>query len=131
MSAKIRSRVTAERRLRAARTMLPLFKEEHGSSANSLAAMLIASPEMIYKGYNSVLHDSDIQNISGILGVSTRSSILLYFSDWAQRFLPWPPLHFFILVFSHHVTIYKARKMQSVRVNDYSMDSQWPKFESQ
>jgi hypothetical protein len=26
--------------------MLPLFNEEHGSSANSLAAMLMASPEM-------------------------------------------------------------------------------------
>jgi len=44
ISAKMRSRVTAERRLRAARTMLPLFNEEHGSSANSLAAMLMASP---------------------------------------------------------------------------------------
>jgi len=54
MSAKMRSRVTAERRLRAARTMLPLFNEEHGSSANSLAAMLIASPEMAHKGYHSV-----------------------------------------------------------------------------
>lgn len=50
MSAKIRSRVTAERRLRAARTILPLFKEEHGSSANSLAAVLMASPEIAHKG---------------------------------------------------------------------------------
>lgn len=50
----MRSRVTAERRLRAARTMLPLFNEEHGSSANSLAAMLMASPEMAHKGHHSV-----------------------------------------------------------------------------
>jgi len=54
MSAKMRSRVTAERRLRAARTMLPLFNEEHGSSANSLAAMLIASPEITSEEYASV-----------------------------------------------------------------------------
>jgi hypothetical protein len=30
--------------------MLPLFNEEHGSSANSLAAMLIASPAITWKG---------------------------------------------------------------------------------
>jgi hypothetical protein len=34
--------------------MLPLFNEEHGSSANSLAAMLMASPEIAHKGYHSV-----------------------------------------------------------------------------
>jgi hypothetical protein len=44
MSAKISSRVTAESKARAARTMLPRFTEEQGSSANSPAALFIKSP---------------------------------------------------------------------------------------
>lgn len=46
MSARIRSLVTAESKLRAARTIFPLFREEQGSSANSRAARLIAAPEI-------------------------------------------------------------------------------------
>ena len=44
ISARIRRRVTAERRFLAARTILPRFKDEQGSSANSRAATLIAAP---------------------------------------------------------------------------------------
>ncbi len=44
MSARMRRRVTAERRARAARTMVPRFTEEQGSSANSEEATRIVSP---------------------------------------------------------------------------------------
>lgn len=44
MSARMSSRVTAESRARAARTMLPRFTEEQGSSANSPEALFIRSP---------------------------------------------------------------------------------------
>lgn len=44
MSARISSRVTADSRARAARTMLPRFTEEQGSSANSPEALFIRSP---------------------------------------------------------------------------------------
>lgn len=44
MSARMSRRVTAESRARAARTMVPLFTEEQGSSANSDEAIRIVSP---------------------------------------------------------------------------------------
>ena len=44
MSARMSKRVTADSRARAARTMVPRFTEEHGSSANSEEAMRIVSP---------------------------------------------------------------------------------------
>lgn len=44
MSARIKSLVTADNKLRDARTMFPRFTDEQGSSANSLAAKDIASP---------------------------------------------------------------------------------------
>ncbi|KAF4518276.1 hypothetical protein B566_EDAN005844 [Ephemera danica] len=47
MSARMSRRVTADSRLRAALTMLPRFRDEQGSSANSRAARLIASPANI------------------------------------------------------------------------------------
>lgn len=45
MSASTNRCVTADRRARAARTILPLFTEEQGSSANSPEAWRIESPE--------------------------------------------------------------------------------------
>lgn len=44
MSARMSRRVTAESKALAARTMVPRFTEEHGSSANSEEAMRIVSP---------------------------------------------------------------------------------------
>lgn len=39
-------RVTADSKFLAARTIFPLFNDEHGSSENSLAAKLIAFPKI-------------------------------------------------------------------------------------
>lgn len=44
MSARMSKRVTAESKALAARTMVPRFTDEHGSSANSEEAMRIVSP---------------------------------------------------------------------------------------
>lgn len=44
MSAKMRSRVTAESRALAALTMAPRFMDEQGSAANSWEASLMSSP---------------------------------------------------------------------------------------
>ena len=44
MSARMSKRVTADSRARAARTMVPRFTEEQGSSANSEEAMRMVSP---------------------------------------------------------------------------------------
>ena len=44
MSARMSKRVTADSRARAARTMVPRFTDEQGSSANSEEAMRMVSP---------------------------------------------------------------------------------------
>lgn len=49
ISARMSKRVTAESKARAARTMVPRFTEEHGSSANSEEAILIVSPRITAK----------------------------------------------------------------------------------
>lgn len=56
MSARMSKRVTAESKARAARTMVPRFTEEHGSSANSDEAILIVSPR-IEKKKKKVIKD--------------------------------------------------------------------------
>lgn len=44
MSARMSKRVTADSKALAARTMVPRFTDEHGSSANSEEAMRMVSP---------------------------------------------------------------------------------------
>ena len=64
MSARMRSRVTAERRARLARTMLPRATLLHGSAANSRAVLDIEAP-LTYRIY----HWFTFSNYTSILNI--------------------------------------------------------------
>lgn len=78
MSARMRRRVTADRSARAARTMVPRFTEEQGSSANSEEATCIVSPAHRHKNNICLMlyHKANPLCIQ-YLGTLTRNQIKL------------------------------------------------------